>query len=242
MKVSAKSKDGERVFTKAMMYVSRSSKRVWLSERSLKNLGVIGADFPTAKALPDQQVGGLDEIAPCGCPSRSTPPNLPSELPFEAERENIDKMRWWMQERYAASVFNKCTHQPIPLITLDPVKIHITPGAKPVKARGTSSVPLHIREEVKKGLDQDVDMGILEKVPKGDPTKWLHPMHVVPKPDGTPHRTIDVRNHNKVCKREDYHVVSPYKQARSIPHHLSRQRQMHGTDTSVALWRRRSAL
>ena len=90
------------MFTKAMMYVSWSTKRVWLSERSLKNLGVIGADFPTAKALPDQQVGGLDEIAPCGCPSRSTPPNLPSELPFEAERENVDKMRWWVEEHYAA--------------------------------------------------------------------------------------------------------------------------------------------
>ena len=43
-------------------------------------------------------------------------------------------------------------------------------------------------------------------------------MHVVPKPDGTPRRTVDLRSLNKNCKRESQHVVLPFKQARSVPH------------------------
>ena len=42
-------------------------------------------------------------------------------------------------------------------------------------------------------------------------------MHVVAKPDGTPHRTIDFKHLNKYCKRETQHVVPPYKQARLVP-------------------------
>ena len=42
-------------------------------------------------------------------------------------------------------------------------------------------------------------------------------MHVVMKPDGSPRRTVDLRNLNVNCQRETEFVVPPYRQARMIP-------------------------
>ena len=61
-------------------------------------------------------------------------------------------------------------------------------------------------------------LGVIEKVPAGEPTIWQARMHVVPKHDGTPRRTVDMRSLNKNCRRESQHVVPPFKQARSVPH------------------------
>ena len=75
---------------------------------------------------------------------------------------------------------------------------------------------------MKAQLDEDVALGVLSKVPPGVPTTWCHRMHVVPKPDGSPRRTIDLRLLNKHCIRESYHLVPPFKQARQVPPHTYR--------------------
>ena len=62
------------------------------------------------------------------------------------------------------------------------------PDAKPVAVYTAATVPLHWREEVKAQLDEDVALGVLEKVPAGEPTVWQARMHVVPKHDGTPEK------------------------------------------------------
>lgn len=59
VKISALDRNGKRAYTRAMMYVSESTEKVWLSERSLRNLGVIRKDFPSALSSPFQEIGGL---------------------------------------------------------------------------------------------------------------------------------------------------------------------------------------
>ena len=98
-----------------------------------------------------------------------------------------------------------------------PIRIHISPSAKPVAAMTASTVPIHLREAVKRQLDEDVALGTLERVPIGTPTTWQARMHVVMKPDGSPRRTVDLRNLNVNCQRETEFVVPPYRQARMIP-------------------------
>ena len=99
------------------------------------------------------------------------------------------------------------------------MKIHVKRDAEPVTAKHGPAFPLHWRDEVKEQLDQDVRLGILEKVPVRTPVKWLHRMHVVAKENGWPRRTVDLRTLNDHCLRETQHVSSPYKQARLIPSH-----------------------
>ena len=46
------------------------------------------------------------EPRPCKCPTRSTPPEPPAELPFPATPENVPRLREFITARYGSSAFN----------------------------------------------------------------------------------------------------------------------------------------
>ena len=60
-------------------------------------------------------------------------------------------------------------------------------------------------------------MGVLEKVPHGEPSRCCHRMVVTRKPNGTPRRTVDMSSLNRHTLRETHHVRPPFQQARMIP-------------------------
>ena len=93
------------------------------------------------------------ERASCGCLKRAPPPPLPEQLPMEPKEENVEKMKAYIIDRYAASTFNKCPHVKLPMMNCDPIRIHIDPEARPVAAMMAATVPLHQREAVKAQLD-----------------------------------------------------------------------------------------
>ena len=126
-------------------------------------------------------------------------------------------MKDWLLTRYAASTFNKCPHQQLPGMTGPPVRIHVDPLASPTAVHTPSTVPPHWQDEVEQQLNDDVSLGVLEKVPIGEPSMWCHRMVPVKKADGTPRRTVDLSPLNRHCLRETHHVKPPYQQARSIP-------------------------
>ena len=103
-----------------------------------------------------------------------------------------------------------------------PIAIHINPDATPTVVHTAATIPLQWRDDVKAQLDEDVALGVLSKVPPGVPTTWCHRMHVVPKPDGSPRQTIDLRPLNKHCIRESYHLVPPFKEACLVLPHTYR--------------------
>ena len=97
-----------------------------------------------------------------------------------------------------------------------PMRLMVNPTAEPVTHLTPVSVPLHWQADVKKGLDQDVMLGVLEPVPVGEPVTWCHRMVVCAKKNGQPCRTVDFNLH---ATRETHHTHSPFHQARSIPSH-----------------------
>ena len=212
---------GQRVQTAVMAHVTESTDRFFISQQAMRELGIIPQDFPKVRASAQNAATVSDElgVAACGCLKHSPPPERPGSLPFEATLENVDVMRAWLLERYAGSTFNKCTHQPLPMLKTSPIKIHIDPDAVPKPVFTAATVPLAWREEVKEKLDEDVALKVIEPVPPGTPTTWQARMHVVGKSDGTSRRVVDFSPMNTYCKRETQHVVPPYKQARSIPAH-----------------------
>ena len=48
--------------------------------------------------------------------------------------------------------------------------IHLKEVVKPIASHTPIPVPLHWQKKVKAGLDRDVAIGVLEKVPPGTPT------------------------------------------------------------------------
>ena len=126
-------------------------------------------------------------------------------------------MKAWLGEYYKASTWNKCPHQVLKGVTGPDLKLHLDPNAEPKAVHIPSKVPLHWEEKVKQQILDDVNLGVLEQVPHGQPSKWCHRMVVTRKPDGSPRRTVDMSALNKVCLRETHHVKPPFQQARSIP-------------------------
>ena len=78
-------------------------------------------------------------------------------------------------------------------------------------------MPIHWREQVKKQLDDDVALGVIEKVEPNTPTTWCHRAIWVRKPDGSPRRVVDFQALNKHCLRDIHHTVPPFQQSRVIP-------------------------
>ena len=99
-----------------------------------------------------------------------------------------------------------------------PMKLLVDPNAKPVAYHTPVPVPIHWRDAVKAGLDQDVRLGVIEPVPIGEPVTWCHRMVVCAKKSGQPRRTVDLQALNAHATRETHHTPSPFHQARSVPH------------------------
>ena len=199
-----------------MVYVSPDTEKFYLSREALVQLGVISKDFPQVGSASASAV--LDTTpSTCKCLPRAKPPTRPSRLPFTPSAANIPKMKQWILNRYEASTFNKCKHQPLQSMTGPEITLHIDESAPFKVAHVPSPVSLHHRDEVKKQLDDDVAMGVIEKVPHGEVSRCCHRMVVTRKADGGPRRTVDMSSLNRHTKRETHHVKPPFQQARLIP-------------------------
>ena len=245
IRISGWGNDGIKREAREVAYVTSQSESFYVSRTALKSLGIIPKCFPrigscetkvptirTVKRTPrwssvavagvggdtgqeQSDTGGCG--AECHCPKREKPPPCPASLPFEPCEENIPKMEQWLKERFAASTFNKCSNQELPFIAAEPMKIHVDDDAVPVAKHKPTYVPLHWKERVKADLEKDVRLGIIERVPDGEPVEWLHRMVITSKADGSPRRTVDLSPLNKHCKRETFGATPPFQLARQIP-------------------------
>ena len=88
---------------------------------------------------------------------------------------------------------------------------------KPVAFHKAAPIPLHWQDKVISDLKRDEALGVIERVPIGEPVGWCHRMVVTRKQDGTPRRTVDLSPLNKHCKRETHNSESPFHLARRVP-------------------------
>ena len=142
-------------------------------------------------------------------------------LPFPIYEGCREKLQQFLHD-YRSSTFNMCEHQQLPLMDCPPMRLMIDPDAKPVAHQTHVPVPLHWRDAVKDGLDQDVRLGVIEKVSIGDPVTWCHRMVVCAKKNGKHRRSVDFQALNVHSTRETHHTPSPFLQARSFQ--LARRR------------------
>jgi len=227
IRLSGTSDNGDCVEAAVMTYISPDTNNFYLSRECMIQLGIINKDFPKVgtafSSNPDTheniaELAGDDTLyAACGCLKRELPPEKPTELPFECIPENADKMKTWLLTQYASSTFNKCPYQDLPEMEGPPIQIHVDPNATPICLKKPAPVALHWQEQVEKDLNKDVALGVLERVPLGEPTKWCFKMVVTRKEDGSPRRTVDLSPMNKHCVREVHTSKSSFSLARSVP-------------------------
>ncbi|KAK2563731.1 Uncharacterized protein P5673_012717 [Acropora cervicornis] len=153
----------------------------------------------------------------CSCPQRDATPPRPSELPFPCTPDNNGRMKGWLLDRYASSTFNTCPHRALPSMEGPPIEIHVEPTATPKACHTPAPVPLHWQRRVYEELLRDEALGVIERVPYGEPVTWCHRMVITRKHDGSPRRTVDLSPLNKFCRRETFATETPFHLARRIP-------------------------
>ena len=70
---------------------------------------------------------------------------------------------------------------------------------------------------MKAGLDRDVKLGVLERVPTNTPVTYCSRMVIATKSNGTPRRTVDLQALNRNSVRQTHHTRSPYHLVMDIP-------------------------
>lgn len=236
---------GDQVTCQAMILVSKSIVGLYISLDTLILLKVVSENFPTIGECDPSEICALssrinvDDIdeesarflnngcsAPsegktlCGCPQRSAVPMRPKKLPFEPVAKNNGKMKRWLMEYFASSTFNTCPHRPLQEMSGPPIEIHVVDDAVPKVCHTPAPIPLHWQKQVYDDIMRDEAMGILEKVPYGQPVTWCHRLVVTRKHDGSPRRTVDLSPLNRFCTRETHGAESPYHLARRIPRNM----------------------
>ena len=225
IRLSGKLTSGEPVSCAVMAYVSPDANCLYLSKEAMIQLRIIDPEFPKIGAVGSNQVSGIGTendtssvYAECGCLKRELPPEKPSRLPFDTSQGNAAaSMKDWLLSRYASSTFNKCPHQLLPLMDGPPIEIHIDENAKPVAFLKPRPVALHWQKKIEEDLLRDVSLGVIERVPHGEPTSWCFPMLAARKDDGSPRRLVDLSPLNKYCKREVHTSKAPFNLAKSVP-------------------------
>ena len=98
-----------------------------------------------------------------------------------------------------------------------PLILHVNNDIKPTIISKPAVIPEHWRDQVKKELDRDVALGVLEVVPANTPDTWCSRMGVVGKADGNPRRVLDMRPLNKATVKQQHTMDSPFMQASRVP-------------------------
>ena len=125
-------------------------------------------------------------------------------------------MKVWLLDRYASSTFNRCPRRALPSMEGPPIEIHVDPTATP-KACHTTATVASSQQQVYEDLLRDKALGVIERMPYGEPVTWCHRMMITGKHDGSPRRTVDLSPLNKFCKQETFATETPFHLARRIP-------------------------
>ena len=105
----------------------------------------------------------------------------------------------------------------------EPMPIITDKNAKPVAFHTTTKVPLHLTEQVKRDLDRDVYLGIIEPATINTSTTWCARMVVVAKHDGSLRRTVDFRALNSASQRQTHHTKSPLTLVSEVPSQIKKE-------------------
>ena len=142
--------------TNNVVYVCDNVKGLFLSVKAQIELGLLPDGYPNVDCLSSISISTLENLnsctllAECGCRLRTPPPERPGKLPFPSTTENVNKLEKWIVDRYSASAFNSCVHQPLPKMTGRPLDIHFKENVIPNAVHTPIPIPHHWKKKLSK--------------------------------------------------------------------------------------------
>ena len=212
--------------TKQALYICRNVQILYFSKDACMDVGILPPGFPKPMTSPPSLIDPIRCDATYSRPRLSevnlseeqktkTSSNYPKTPPFSPTSENVPKLKEWLLERFATTVFNSSGK--FPAMSGPPAHIHLKEGSTPKARHSPIPVPYHYKEQVKEALWEDVKRGIISPVPIGTPTDWCSTMVITAKKNGKPRRTVDYQHLNSQCKRETHHTSSPFQLSLQVP-------------------------
>ena len=131
-------------------------------------------------------------------------------------------MKMFLVERYRASTFNTCQHQPLPMMHGLHMELFVQKDARPHAVYQPAVVPVHWEKKVKQDLDREVALGVLEVVQENTPMTWCHRMVICRKHNGDPRHTMDMQMLNDVSVQQCHPMQSSLQQAMTVPHNTKK--------------------
>lgn len=108
----------------------------------------------------------------------------------------------WLRDHYASSTFNVFKHLPLLMMKgAEPIRIFRREDAVPVAVHRPATIPAHWQDKVRDDIEQDIRLGVLERVPHNTQVTWCSRMHVVAKKNCEPRHVVDLRPVNAASKR-----------------------------------------
>ena len=233
--ISGRDASGQLYETHQLAYVGDGISGMLLSKEALEKLGMLPDTFPAVGCAAQGGVAAQSselmspdltseqyDLTPCNpkedgtceCPRReAAPDNFPEFDPTLSTEE----LRMVIIKHYASSAFNRCTRQKLPLMKGEPLPIPVRPDVKPTAVHTPIPVPLHWEDKVKRDLERDVALGVIEPVPINSPVTWCSRMITVPKHNGEPRRVVDLQALNRASVRQTHHTKSPFMLASAVP-------------------------
>ena len=202
--------------TKQMIHVSTNSSGLFLSLGACKDLAIVHRSFPDV----DSYIASTREEVKdpnCKCLPRGEAPDRPSQIPYLPIESNVRKLKEWLISKFEASAFNTCKHQLLKKMSGAPMKIYFKEGGKPYAIHTPIPIPVHWKEKIKEGIDQDVKLGIIEEVPQGTPTNLCARMVPQGKKNGGVRRTVDLQQLKSATLRETHFTPTPFDIVSQVP-------------------------
>lgn len=210
--------------TKQPLYICDKVDRIYFSRKGCTETKILPKTFPFPMDSNPGEVCAINSATESNSGTNlQTIPPRPEKIPFPPTEEHIPHLEKYLLEKFEATAFNRSA-TPFPTMSgrQPPAHIHVLDNAKPRAYHTPIPVPLHLRDGVKKQLDEDVLRGIIAPVPANEPTVWCSHMIILQKKDGSIRRTIDLQHLNAQCLRETHHTPSPFQLACQIPPHMKK--------------------
>ena len=205
--------------TKQALYICSKVQVLYFSKAACLDIGILPPCFPKPMTSPPSKI--CEAIRPdiqrhnIQNPAKTPKFDYPKTPPYPPNNSNIQKLKEWLLDNFATTVFNNSGK--FPAMSGPPAHIHLKEGATPKAKHNPIPVPYHYKEEVKKALWDDVKRGIITPVPIGTPTDWCSTMVITAKKNGKPRRTVDYQHLNSQCKRETHYTSSPFQLSMQVP-------------------------
>ncbi len=192
---------------KTEVHICPAARQLLLSYEACRELGYIPDNFPEVidKSAEVRVTTSQRLVLP-------RPRSREWKLSETATKEEIQEIKSKLVAKYPDVFFSGGE---LPPMQGEPMVIELTEDAVPFKVTTARQLPFAAREDIKKQLDDMVVQKVIAAETK--PTKWVHPLVVIMKPDGTWRLCVDLTKLNKFVRRPYYPMVTSKEAVQNVP-------------------------